>query len=74
MLLQEFRAARTRGLITAAAADQFLENGFLGASMDEIAAAAVMMPRVLAARASAPLPILPGSRFGLVAATLRPAD
>ena len=34
------RAARTRGLITAAAADQFLENGFLGASMDEIAAAA----------------------------------
>ena len=34
------RAARTRGLITAAAADQFLENSFLGASMDEIAAAA----------------------------------
>ena len=34
------RAARTRGIITAAAADQFLEKGFLGASMDEIAAAA----------------------------------
>ena len=34
------RAARTRGAITSAAADQFLEKGFLGASMDEIAAVA----------------------------------
>lgn len=34
----EARAARMKGLITAAAADQFLDRGFLGASMDEIAA------------------------------------
>lgn len=36
----EARAERTRAAITAAAADQFLEKGFLGTNMDEIAAAA----------------------------------
>ena len=34
------RTARTRRAITAAAEDQFLASGFLGTSMDEIAAAA----------------------------------
>lgn len=34
------RAERIRAAITAAAADQFLDRGFLGASMDEIAAVA----------------------------------
>lgn len=36
----ESRAERTRGAIISAAADQFLDKGFLGASMDEIAEAA----------------------------------
>jgi TetR/AcrR family transcriptional repressor of mexJK operon len=36
----EARAERTRAAITAAAADHFLDRGFLGTNMDDIAAAA----------------------------------